>query len=90
MIERATFSAREVSKLLGISLSAVYSATRLGLLPSLSVGVRRRVFPKAAILKILQDDTNVNNHSVTDKENAALVGTAQKDRCRHEDSAKTS
>ncbi len=91
MIERGTFSAKEVATLLGLSLASVYSATRCGLLPSLAVGVRRKVYPKAAILKILQNDTYTDNHSTTDKKIAAPfeVEAAQEDHCLDEDSAKT-
>lgn len=91
MIERATYSAKEVATLFGVSLSAIYEATRRGLLPSLAVGVRRRIFPRAAILKLLQNGAHIDDNNSTHKKNAAPfeVGTAREDYCRDEDSAKT-
>ena len=54
MIERATYTVDEVSKILGIGRQLAYQKTKDGSLPVLKIG-KRILVPRQALLKLLAE-----------------------------------
>lgn len=52
--QKATVSIEDAGKLLGVSRSYAYEMARSGHLPTITLGVRRRRVPTAALLRMLQ------------------------------------
>ena len=50
----------EAAKLLGISRNTCYEMARMGQLPTIKCGRRRLVVPKAALMKMLQEENQGN------------------------------
>ncbi len=55
LIEKAVFNVREVKEVLGISRGLVYELIAQGQLPSVRLGRRRLLIPRAALMRFLED-----------------------------------
>jgi excisionase family DNA binding protein len=51
--ERRTLTVREAAEILGCSVGVAYAAVRAGQLPSIRLGPRRVVIPRARLLELL-------------------------------------
>ena len=54
--ERRTYTVTEAAKIIGISRSLAYQMANEGKLPTILVGVRKKVIPKAALEQWLLDE----------------------------------
>jgi len=52
--ERLTMTVKEAGELLGISRATAYTLANTGKLPTIRLGERRIVVPKAALMKMLE------------------------------------
>ena len=66
MEKRLTYTIKECSEMLGVSLSVCYEAARMGGIPVIRLGSRRLVVPKFAFHKMLEESalpTSLTGHS---------------------------
>jgi len=61
MTEKLTLSVEEAAKILGIGRNLCFRLCRQGKIPCLSLGQKRLRVPKAAIEKLLQGNSQLNN-----------------------------
>jgi excisionase family DNA binding protein len=54
--ERRTYDVEEAGRMLGISRNAAYAAVKDGTIPSIKIGPKRIVVPKAAFDRLLDGD----------------------------------
>ena len=57
--DRRTYTVTEAAKIIGISRSLAYQMANEGRLPTILVGVRRKVIPKVALEQWLLDEAKV-------------------------------
>ena len=67
MEKRLTYTIKECSEMLGVSLSVCYEAARMGVIPVIRLGSRRLVIPRHAFHRMLKEGALPDN--LTDQTN---------------------